>query len=80
VKDDQIIKQIKDSSRMSVNYIMYKYKYTYIKTYQLYQKWQALQPIPILYKKESKKLRKTKWNIGGRLFENYEQWKEAMNG
>ncbi len=78
--DEEILQQIKDEKHMNPIRIMRKYHYTYSKALQLVDMWKSLQPPPSpIYKKEGKKIRKTKWNIGNRLFENYNEWKEAMN-
>ncbi len=80
--DEEILSQIRVKPHISTAYIMRKYHYTYCKAVQIVAMWQSVQPIPErvpIYKKEGKKLRKSKWNINGKLYENYNQWKEAMN-
>jgi hypothetical protein len=78
--DEEVLEQIKFLKDVNSVQIMRKYKYTYVKALQIVEMWKALQPPPPpIYKKEGKKLRRTKWNIGDRLFENYTEWKEAMN-
>lgn len=78
--DDEILSKIKDEKDINTIRIMRRYHYTYEKALQIVAMWQALQPLPPpIYKKEGKKLRKTKWNIGEKLYENYSQWKQAVN-
>lgn len=79
--DDQLVQMIKDDPKTNAFRIMRKYQYTYEKAKQIMEMWQALQPAPPpIYKREGKKLRKTKWNIGKKLYENYNEWKGAING
>jgi len=79
--DDQILQTIKDDPNASWFPLLRRYGLTKERAIQIMTKWHALQPLPDpIYKKEGKKIRKTKWNIGKRLYENYNEWKEAMNG
>ena len=78
--DDEIVQQIKDIPIINWVQIARKYQVTCDKALQIVAMWQLVQPAPLpIYKKEDKKLRKTKWNIGDRIYENYNEWKEAMN-
>lgn len=78
--DDQILQTIKDDPNASWFHLLRRYGLTRDRAQQIMTKWQASQPYPSpIYKKEGKKLRKTKWNIGEKLYNNYNEWKEAMN-
>lgn len=79
--DEEIVQQIKDIPLINWVKIARKYRLTIEKSKSIVEMWQALQPVsPNIYKKEGKKLRKTKWNVGNKLYENYNEWKEAING
>ncbi len=79
--DDEILLEIKDDAYINWVRIARKYGYTMEKALQVVEMWKSLQPPPPpIYKKEGKKIRKTKWNIGEKLYNNYNEWKEAMNG
>ncbi len=59
--DEEIIQQIKDIPEINWVQIARRYKFTYEKALQIVAMWQAVQPPPPpIYKKEGKKLRKTK--------------------
>jgi hypothetical protein len=78
--DDEILQHIKDDPSIFWFQLVRRHQLTREKAEEIITKWQALQPPPLpIYKKEGKKVRKTKWNIGERLYENYSEWKEAMN-
>jgi len=78
--DEQILQKIKDDPNVNTIRIMRMYHFTYQKALQIVDMWRALQPPPHpIYKKEGKKLRRTKWNIGEKLYNNYNDWKEALN-
>lgn len=77
--DDEIVQKIRDDPYINWVKVARKYNITISSAKNIVSLWQLLQPVKPIYKKEGRKLRKTKWNIGDRLYENYTEWQEAMN-